>query len=360
MLLGLFTALFSSIALLRHGSRLWTVLAIVVVGLAEVFGIRRLFKHDDQMCERLGFMCPHCHKPLYEPRSFINVNGKCPKCGRSIVNKTYRMVESLSCPKCSALLASTDQGLRCLKCGWDREIEKKRLNTLYRIYGVAVLLIFIITAFVELSAPPRFAAAILVLSFLVAIGGWEWVSRLGNALKVTQPADPVNWEVWLRLPRPRTVRIKEEVKLATVRFLMLIGIFVGLSILSVLLLVELHAYSPKSLRLLVLGGTVPSFAGALGLLASLVFSYKKSRRLVTNGEVTIGTIAERRRSRVTYEFKDGSDRLVSASCTDPSGSFDPGMSIPVFFNPGDPHKDQIALCGSPYEVAGAIANDHRG
>jgi uncharacterized membrane protein YuzA (DUF378 family) len=85
MLLSLFAALFSIVALLRGSPRMWAFYAIAVFGLAELYAIRRLFKYDEQLCERLGFVCPHCHKPLYEPRSFININGLCPKCGKSIL-----------------------------------------------------------------------------------------------------------------------------------------------------------------------------------------------------------------------------------------------------------------------------------
>jgi uncharacterized membrane protein YuzA (DUF378 family) len=85
MLLSLFAALFSIVALLRGSPRMWAFFAIAVLGLAELYAIRRLFKYDEQLCERCGFVCPHCHKPLYEPRSFINLNGLCPKCGKSIL-----------------------------------------------------------------------------------------------------------------------------------------------------------------------------------------------------------------------------------------------------------------------------------
>jgi hypothetical protein len=46
----------------------------------EIYGLLRVLKYDAVMCERLGFMCPHCGKPLYEPRSFIlNVSWSMPK-----------------------------------------------------------------------------------------------------------------------------------------------------------------------------------------------------------------------------------------------------------------------------------------
>jgi|HubBroStandDraft_1064217.scaffolds.fasta_scaffold07438_2 uncharacterized membrane protein YuzA (DUF378 family) len=58
MLLSLFAALFSIVALMCGSPRMWAFFAIAVVGLAELSAIRRLFKYDEQLCERLGFICP--------------------------------------------------------------------------------------------------------------------------------------------------------------------------------------------------------------------------------------------------------------------------------------------------------------
>jgi hypothetical protein len=33
---------------------------------------------------RLGFFCPRCGKPLYEPRGFINLAGLCSKCRKGM------------------------------------------------------------------------------------------------------------------------------------------------------------------------------------------------------------------------------------------------------------------------------------
>jgi hypothetical protein len=231
------------------------------------------------------------------------------------------------------------------------EIAKKRLKTLYFNYLAAVLLIFVITVLVELSKPPRFAAAILALSFLIAIGGGAVLNRELNASKALHLSEPIEWDAWLRVPPPRVVRLRDGTKVATVFLLTITGIFLGLSILSALLVVQLHAYPPKQLRFILLLGMVPSFAGTLGIFALVAFTFMKSRRLVTNGEVKIGTIRGRVRNTVNYEFKDGAGRIVSASCVDSTGSLALGMPIPVFFNSEHPKKDQVALCGSAYEVA---------
>ncbi|MGC2803283.1 MAG: hypothetical protein WCA41_15735 [Candidatus Acidiferrum sp.] len=243
---------------------------------------------------------------------------------------------------------------------WDHEIARKRLRTLYLFYVLAVLLAFVVTALVELSEPPRFAAAILVLSVLIAVVGGEGLIRAWNALKVARATEPKNWESWVALPPPRAVRIKDNAKVATVKFLTIVVIFVGFSILFALMLVQLHAYPPKQLYFILFLGAVPAFAGALGLLLLVAFSLTKSRRLVKQGEVTIGTILGQARSTVTYEFKNHTGAFVCASCEDLTGLLVPGMAIPVFFNPNAPEKDQVALCGSSYEVVASIPGAYHG
>lgn len=233
------------------------------------------------------------------------------------------------------------------------EIAKKRLK-------MVVLLVFVITMLAELSMPPRFAAAMLALSFLIVVGGGLILTRDLNALKAKQLPEPAEWETWLSIAPPRAIRLRAGAKFATVLFLTTIGMYVGLSILSALLVVQLHAYPEKRLRSILLLGMVPCLAGAFGLLALVAFTFMKSRRLVTSGEIKIGTVRGRARNTVNYEFKDGAGRLVSASCVDSTGSLAPGMPIPIFFNSERPEKDQLALCGSPYEVAAPIPARGRG
>jgi len=265
------------------------------------------------------------------------------------------MKEAFQCPNCKIPLPQTDQSFHCSRCGWDSEIAAKSLSRASYIYGGTVFIVFIVTFWAEMSVAPRVAAAVLATGVAITIGGWEWLNRLWIASKVSKSADPREWDLWLRLPPPRVVRIKEEAKASTARVLAMITIFVGFTSLTALLLVELHAYSPTRLRFLILSGIVPCCAGASAFLFLLALSFKKSRRLVTYGEVAIGTVVGLRTSQlgvhtVTYEFQDNSGRIVSASCTDIGGSVGQGMSIPVFFNPANPTKDQVALCASSYEV----------
>ena len=89
LLAGMFAGIFLLVGITPvRGPRAWPyflVGMIIVLGL-EGYGIFRIFKYDEQLCAQLGFMCPHCRKPLYEPRGFINLNGRCPKCKKSIIS----------------------------------------------------------------------------------------------------------------------------------------------------------------------------------------------------------------------------------------------------------------------------------
>lgn len=66
-------------------------LVIFVAGTSVLlmgYGLYRIIQHDNEMCRQLGFMCPHCGRPLYEPQGFISLNGRCPKCRRSVLPST--------------------------------------------------------------------------------------------------------------------------------------------------------------------------------------------------------------------------------------------------------------------------------
>ncbi|HKF03917.1 MAG TPA: hypothetical protein VKB49_16470 [Candidatus Sulfotelmatobacter sp.] len=63
--------------------------AIIVIALTgslllEGFGLYGISEHDNAMCHQLGYLCPNCHKPLYEARAATYLNGLCPKCKKSI------------------------------------------------------------------------------------------------------------------------------------------------------------------------------------------------------------------------------------------------------------------------------------
>ncbi len=166
---------------------------------------------------------------------------------------------------------------------------------------------------------------------------------------------PPEWSIWLELPRPRFIRMQRKQRFWVA--VVVASMVVIPTVLFGILLTEWKAHPPKQTMQSDIWSTVPFVAGALFFLLMLYIVLRRDRRLVTQGEIAIGRIVSvrtggRRRGRiVTYEFLDRSGRLITASCADNIRSFSEGMAIPVFFNSENPESDQIALCGTPYEVA---------
>src|SRR5260370_20228347 len=166
-------------------------------------------------------------------------------------------------------------------------------------------------------------------------------------------ADPSEWNIWLELPRPRLVRIQRRQ-----RFWVAL-IFASMSVIATalfaILFTEWQAHPLKKTMHSDIWSAIPFIAGALLFMLMLYMFNRRDRRLVSEGEVTIGkvvAVGTRRKYRtVTYEFLNRSGRLITASCPDNTRSFTEGMAIPVFFNSENPESDQIALCRTPYEVA---------
>lgn len=87
LLLFALLAIWIIVAVVRPHHRLILWVAVAATVLIEGFGLCLIFQHDTTLCRRLGYLCPLCHKPLYEPRSPTFLTGLCPKCKRSILSK---------------------------------------------------------------------------------------------------------------------------------------------------------------------------------------------------------------------------------------------------------------------------------
>ncbi len=90
-LLGmLFLGLVLMAALVPRGpshkpSNMGLVAGFLAIGILEAYGIYRIIQHDNDLCRQLGYVCPFCGKPLYEPRASTWANGLCPKCRKSLI-----------------------------------------------------------------------------------------------------------------------------------------------------------------------------------------------------------------------------------------------------------------------------------
>jgi len=59
--------------------------ALAMTALMVGYGLYRVIQYDNALCLQLGYICPNCHKPLYEPRAITYLNGLCPKCKKSVL-----------------------------------------------------------------------------------------------------------------------------------------------------------------------------------------------------------------------------------------------------------------------------------
>jgi hypothetical protein len=165
---------------------------------------------------------------------------------------------------------------------------------------------------------------------------------------------PAEWDAWLVLPRPRLVRMKKGlwfwIALICTAMIAIPTVLLGA------LFLEWQAHPAKQMMTDDVWRAMPFIGSGLLILLSIYIFLNKTRRLVTSGELTIGRVTgvrtkgRRQKRIVTYEFLDRSGRSITASCGDSSRTFSEGMAIPVFFNFENPKRDQVALCGSPYEI----------
>jgi len=83
LLAGLVVALSLSIPLLdiaylKKEPIVGVFLGFLVIG-AEVYGLYRIIRHDNELCHRLRYLCPICR------RASTSLNGMCPKCHKSVI-----------------------------------------------------------------------------------------------------------------------------------------------------------------------------------------------------------------------------------------------------------------------------------
>jgi hypothetical protein len=158
-------------------------------------------------------------------------------------------------------------------------------------------------------------------------------------------------------PPPRIVRLKQGYRFWCA--LLVATCVIVPSLLLGFLIVERRANPAKQVMNSDFWSTVPFIALPLIFLLLASWISIGHRRLVAHGEVSIGKVIGVRilcrRPDIIYEFLDRSGRLITASSPDDTRSFSSGMVIPIFYNPESPETDQVALCGSAYEVAGTTS-----
>jgi Ca2+/Na+ antiporter len=60
-------------------------IAILITPLTLGWGVYYVIQRDNELCRKLGYICPFCNKPLYEPHANTYLTGLCPKCKTNIL-----------------------------------------------------------------------------------------------------------------------------------------------------------------------------------------------------------------------------------------------------------------------------------
>ena len=167
------------------------------------------------------------------------------------------------------------------------------------------------------------------------------------------------WSLWRTYQRPRIVRLRSPFW----SVFLLVTLLAVPSLVTAFLIVEWR-HSPERQVSPDLWSALPFILLPIALLVVNFWILIAHRRLVRTGELAlaqvIGMKSGRRGPTIRYEFSDRSGRLISASSPDNSRTISVGMIVPVFYNPENPEGDQVALCGSFYEVSNVSARQRPG
>lgn len=258
-----------------------------------------------------------------------------------------------NCSRCRAQFSK--ESMQCAGCGWDQEIARQRLWLLFRICAAVFVVAFFLAAAAIRLMPSRVAAAAVLGFAMVVIGGTEWLRWTERRSFVSGVSGVLNLESLRLLPTPRRVRLKTRAKLHEYLLVGAAATFLALDVLCAALYLRVVGHATVQTQIAVYSVVVLGFGGAAIFLAGLKSFNAKSKRLASSGQVAAARISRVRVGKgkthlVSYEFEDQLGRLVSASSRDMTETLVPGMEVFVFFSQDDPQKDQIAECGSIYEV----------
>src|SRR5262250_297976 len=167
---------------------------------------------------------------------------------------------------------------------------------------------------------------------------------MAPSLEQGQSAQLERWNAWIACPRPRSVRLKQDYRFWCI---FLIGtMLVVPSLVLWFMASEWRSGPPREVMNSDFWHAMEFVALPLVLLLLVLWIGARDRRLMTNGEISIGKITDVRFQRrpgpiVTYEFLDRFGRLITASSFDLTRSVTPGMAIPIFYNPENPRRSRL-------------------
>jgi hypothetical protein len=281
----------------------------------------------------------------------------------------------IQCPECGAITQMAMSTPYCAKCGWNRDGAIRRLKRFSWLLPALILLFDGIGIFGLGFGKHDWAGAVLFATLPTLLLGFVYAGVRQGLTKLQSPvaagaveigatsfaatADAIaakekseQYEFLISLPPPRPVRLSRRGKrLLGTLLLFAVGMeaFLGWNFYGVW---QRLSVAPNAR-----GGEVLLICFMI-LVAGLPFFIRRGmvrdKNLMENGAVAIGRVIEQRRlknaSMITYEFKDGSGRMVTSSGNDLTRSFFPEMSVPVFFDTRN-SKHSVAACSSFFEIA---------
>jgi len=261
----------------------------------------------------------------------------------------------------------------CSLCGWNVSLAKETERASLKQLPWALLLFASFFAFVGYLSKSGFALfPFLFLSVFVVVGAiasWRklkllevshpaaaYASTLPSvmAAKETLKKTPVNTHLYLSgLSKPRIVRFKPVARVITIAFPIswIFIVYFGFKIMRDEIAVSSPLATLRDLGPLLLFALIWSVIGI-----TTIRSARRDRKLLSEGELAIAIVThqelsggKRRQSKIRYEFKDVTGRLVRGGGTDESWELYEDMEVPVFYDAEDPGKN-VALCAATCEL----------
>ena len=282
----------------------------------------------------------------------------CPKCGMEVIGGSGFW--GTSKPYCSF-------------CGWNlqlaKEIERKSLRQLpWTLLVFASFFAFV--GYISKSGFTLFPFLFLSV-FLVggAFASWRKLRMLeashptavyANALpsvmaakeSIKQARANPHQYLW-SLAKPRRIRLKPVARVITIAFPIswMFIIYFEFPIVRDEIAVSSPLVTLRDLAPLLLFALIWSVIGI-----TTIRSARRDRKLLSEGELAIAIVThqelsggKRRQSKIRYEFKDATGRLVRGGGTDESWELYEDMEVPVFYDAEDLGKN-VALCAATCEL----------
>jgi uncharacterized protein (DUF983 family) len=283
---------------------------------------------------------------------------------------------TFACPRCGSpvsLRRAFNIGNKpfCSCCGWNLEraeaalTAKSAFATFFPLAIAALVFFFLVfTTAKSSNNPALFLVPVLFLAIgLIPIVGYYSAKKaiavakfsVNPDLALAQPSLDPALQLLQSQPRPRRVSIRFQGSL----FLPLAVLtFIGM---VMFITVSNPSHSPSSKGN---NGFAPFFPllfmGAFLVIAFVVpvFRETRNRPLLRDGELAFARVVSQRtvqqgkssHSSIDYEFKTNSGLQIRSTARDLTNSVFEDMTIPVFFNPGNPDKN-ITLCATYLKVS---------